>query len=92
MEASKQLKITKFRKTHYQNAPTIKTCKKTASRRGQTSKFDDSYTVLTVFSEVQDSRNKLKMGAKIEPPGTQNHKKSKKQALEKTSKNNTAKS
>ena len=28
MEASKQLKITKIRKTHYQNAPTIKTCKK----------------------------------------------------------------
>ena len=67
-----------------------RTCKKTASRRGQTSKNDDSYTVLTVFSEVQDSRNKLKMEAKIEPPGTQNHKKWKKQALEKTLKNNTA--
>ena len=92
MEASKQLKITKFRKTHYQNAPTIKTCKKTASRRAQTFKFDNSYTVLTVFSEVQDSRNRLEMDAKIEPPGTQNHKKSKKQALEKTSKKNTAKS
>ena len=92
MGASKQLKIGKFEKTHHQNAPAIKTCKKTASRRGQTSKFDNSYTVLTVFSEVQDSRKKLKMGAKIEPPGTQNHEKSKKQALEKTSKNNTANS
>ena len=92
MEASKQLKITKIRKTQHQNAPTIKTCKKTASRRGQTSKFDDSYTVLTVFPEVRDSQNKVKMGAKMEPPGTKNYKKIEKTRTQKTWKKDTAKS
>ena len=79
-------------KKSYSKQPHDQDLKKTASRRGQTSKIDDSYTVLTVFSEIQDSRNGLKMGAKMEPPGTRNHKKSKNNALEKTSKNNTAKS
>ena len=76
---------------HYQNAPAIKTCKKTVSGKGQTSEIDDSYTVLNVFSKVQDSENNAKIDTKMEPPGIKNHKKSKKQALEKTSKNNTAK-
>ena len=90
MGRSKQPQITKFGKTHYQNAPTIKTCKKTVSGKGQASEIKDSYTVLKVFSKVQDSQNNVKMYAKMEPPGTQNHKKSKKRTLEKTIKNNTA--
>ena len=49
MGASKQLKITKIGKTHHQNATTTKTCKNNASRKGQTFKIDNNYTVLTVF-------------------------------------------
>ena len=70
MGAPKQLKITNIWKKHYENAPAIKTCKKTVSGKGQTSEIDDSYTVLKVFSKLQDSQNNSKIDTKMEPPGT----------------------
>ena len=84
MGAPKQVKITQIWKKHTENAPAIKACKKTVSGKGQTSEIDASYTVLKFFSKVQDSQNNANNDTKMEPPGTQNHKKSKKQALEKT--------
>ena len=73
-------------KTHPQSAPIVRTCKKTPSGRGQTSKIDDSYTLSAVFSEAQGHQQGAKMGAKMEPRGTQNHKNPEKRALKKTSK------
>ena len=70
MRASKQLKIEKIWKSHYQNAPAINTCKKIVSGKGQTSEIDDSYTVLKVFAKLQDSQNNLKIDTKMEPPDT----------------------
>ena len=73
-------------KTQYQNAPTIKTCKKTSSGRVQTSKIDDPYTVLAVFSEAQGSQKGAKMEPEMTPQGTKHHKNWEKRSLEKTSK------
>ena len=92
MGSSKQQKIRKNQKNNNQNASTIKTCKKTLSGKGQTTKFDDGCTLFTVFSKPQGSRNDVNMGAKIEPWGTHKHAKSQKQALKKHKKNSTAKS
>ena len=69
------------KKNHDQNAPTVKTCKKSLPGKGQTSKSDDSYTLAAVFSKAKGSQEVMKMGAKMEPQGTQNHKKSKKNVL-----------
>ena len=62
----------KTAKNHHQNAPTIKTCKKTQSGRGQTFEIDDSYTLSFVFVEAQRSQKGGKMAPTIEPQGTQN--------------------
>ncbi len=92
MRASKHQKITHNSKTHPQNTPTVKTCKKTLSGRDQTSEIDDNYTLFTVFPKAQGSRNDVGMGAQIEPRGTQKHRKAKKRAFKKQKKSNTAKS
>ena len=76
----------KSRKTYPQNAPTVKTCKKTLSGRGRTSKIYDRYTLSTAFSQAQGSQKRLTIGAKMEPPGTPNHKNPEKKTSEKTSK------
>ena len=54
-------------KTHHQNTPTVKTCKKTLSGRGQASEMNDGYTLFTVFSEAQGSHKTPEMEAKMEP-------------------------
>ena len=73
-------------KTHHRNAPTIKTCKKTLSGRGQTSEIHDRYTLSAVFSEAQGSQKGVKMEAKMMSQDTKNHKSREKRTLEKTSK------
>ena len=70
-------KSTKTAKSQHQNAPTVKTCKKTPSGRGQTSEIDDSYTLSYIFPKAQRSQKGCKMEAKIEPQGTQNQKEQK---------------
>ena len=64
----------KSRKTPHQNAFLIEACKKTPSGSGQTSEFHDGYALSAVFSGAQGSQKEVEM----EPPGIQNHKKSKK--------------
>ena len=89
--ASEQPKITNIWKTHHQNAPTIKTCKKTVSGRGQTSEINDSQTVSAVFSEAQGSQKAVQMTSKIDPRAPQITKKVKKRAFKKHQKHNTRK-
>ena len=49
--ASKEHKIAQiYKTTPHQNASPISACKKTPSGRGQTSEFDDGYTLSAVFS------------------------------------------
>ena len=92
MEPQIFLKSQKSAKIDHKNAPTVKTCKKTPSGRGQTIKINDGYTLSTVFSEAHGSQKRLKMEAKMEPQGIGNHKNHEKRALQKTLKNKTAKS
>ena len=82
-EPQKNTKTHKSRKTPHQNAFLIEACKKTPSRRGQTSEFNDCYTLSAVFSEAQGSQKGVENGAKMEPPGTPNHKKSRKVGIQK---------
>ena len=84
-------KSQKSAKTHHQNAPTVKTCKKTLSGRSQTSEIYDPCTLSAVFSEAQGSQKGVKMEAKMEPQGTQHHTNQEKRALKKHETNNTAK-
>ena len=56
---------------------------KIASQRGQTSKFNDGYTLFVVFQNAQGSQKGVKMRAKMEPPGIQKLKNPKTRALEK---------
>ena len=90
-EPQKSTKSHTSRKTPHQNASPIEACKKTPSGRGQTSEFDDGYTLSAVFSGAQGSEK-----SKWSQDGASGHPKSKKikinWALKKTSKNNTAKS
>ena len=86
MGSSKQQKIRKNQKNNNQNASTIKTCKKTLSGRGQTTKIEDGYTLFTVFPKAQGSQNDVKMGAEIEGQGTQKHKKQKNEHSKNTKK------
>ena len=73
MRASKQpTNHTNLQQKQHQNAHTVQTCKKTPSGRGQTSKIDDSYTVLAVFPKAQGVQKGAKMGAKTEPLGPPN--------------------
>jgi len=64
MGAAKQPKSHKSAKICDQNAPKVKTCKKTASRRGQTPEIDDTCTLFTHFTEVKASQNGAKMSSK----------------------------
>ena len=66
---------TNLKKNRRQSAPGIQARKKTPSGRGQTSKKYDRIMVLAVFSKAQGSQKGVKMIAKMEPWGTQNHKK-----------------
>ena len=50
----------------------IKTWEKTPSKRGQTSKNNDSYTLSTVFEEAQGFQKCSKMEARMESLGTEN--------------------
>ena len=84
MGASKRQQITKTAKIHHQNTPTVKTCKKTLSGRGQTSEIDDGYTLFTVFSEAQGSHKTPEMEAKMEPRAPKITKKLEKRGLKKT--------
>ena len=63
-EPQNSTKSQKSRKTPHQNAFLIEACKKTPSRRGQTSEFDDSYTLSAVFSEAQGSQKGVEMEPK----------------------------
>ena len=85
MGASKQAQITKIIKTTIKTHPQSRPPKRLYGR-GQTSKIDDSYTLSAVFSEAQGSQKGVKMGAKMEPQGTQTHTKQEKISLKKTSK------
>ena len=88
----KNTKSHKSRKNPHQNAFLIEACKKTPSRRGQTSEFDDSYTLSAVFSEAQGSQKGVEMEPKWSLRAPQITKNQEKWALKKTLKNNTAKS
>ena len=77
------LESLKSAKTHPQNAPTIKTCKKTLSGRGQTSKIDDSYTLSAVFSKPRAPKREPKWSQN----GASGHPKSQKTRKESTPKN-----
>ena len=57
-------KSTKSQKTSHQNAFLLEACKKTPFGRGQTSEFDDSYTLLAVFSKAQGSQKGVEMEPK----------------------------
>ena len=46
-----------------------------------------STTLLPVFSEAKGSQNEVKMGAKMDPQGTQDHKQSRKVNTQKNIKN-----
>jgi hypothetical protein len=92
MGPSKQQKSQKSAKKPNHNAPTVKTCKNTLSGRGQTSKIDDSYTLLAVFSKAQGSQKGAKIDPKWSLKALKIKKKTNKRALKKTSKHNTAKS
>ena len=91
-EPQKSTKSYKSRKTHHQNALLIEACKKTPSRRGQTSEFDDGYTLSAVFSGAQGSEKGVGMEPQWNLRAPQISKNQKKWALKKTPKNNTAKS
>ena len=84
-------KSQKTAKTQHQNAPTVKTCKKTPSGRGQPSEMHGRYTLFNDFSEAQGSQQHTQKAAKMEPPDTQNHKNPIKKTFKKTVKYNTAK-
>ena len=75
LEPQNSLKSQTSANTHHQNAPTVKTCKKTLSGRGQNPKVNDRYTLLIFFSEAQGSQKGVKMDAKMEPQGIENHEK-----------------
>ena len=74
LEPQNNVKSDKSAKTHHRNAPTVRTCKKSPSGKGQASKMDDSYTLFIVFSEAPGSQKNIKIGTSMESPGTQNHK------------------
>ena len=84
MEPPIGLKSHTSAKTEHKNAPTVKTCKKTPSGRGQTIQINEGYTLSAVFSEAQGSQKGVKMKAKIDPQGIEYHKKHAKRALRKT--------
>ena len=60
--------------------------------KGQTSEFDDSYTLSAVFAEAQGSENGVEMAPKWSLRAPKITKNQEKLALKKTLKNNTAKS
>ena len=91
-EPQKSTKSHKSRKTPHQNAFLIEACKKTPSGRGQTSEFDDGYTLSAVFSGAQGSEKGVEMEPKWSLRASQISKNQEKWALKKTLKNNTAKS
>ena len=91
-EPQKSTKSYKSRKTPHQNALLIEACKKTPSGRGQTSEFDDGYTLSAVFSGAQGSEKGVEMELKWSLRAPQISKNQEKWALKNTSKNNTAKS
>ena len=91
-EPQNSTKSQKSRKTRHQNAFLLEACKKTPFGRGQTSEFDDSYTLSAVFSEAQGSQKGVEMEPKWSLRAPQITKNQEKWALKKTLKNNTAKS
>ena len=91
-DSQKNTKSHKSRTTPHQNAFLSEACKKTPSRRGQTSEFDDCYTLSAVFSEAQGSQKGVEMEPKWNLRAPQITKNQEKWALKKTLKNNTAKS
>ena len=54
-----------------------KVTKNDAIWKGQTSEFDDTYTLSAVFPVAQGSQKGAQKPSKMEPWGTQNHKKTK---------------
>ena len=54
MRTPKQLKIIKNWKKRHRNAPTVRTCKKTESGRGQTSEIDNHYNTFSCFSKCPE--------------------------------------
>ena len=62
-----------------------KVTKNDAIWKGQTSEFDDGYTLSAVFPVAQGSQKGAKKHPKMEPLGTQNHKKTRKMSTRKNS-------
>ena len=91
-ERQKTTKSNKSRTTPHRNASPIEACKKTSSGRGQTSEFDDGYTLSAVFSRAQGSEKGVEMELKWSLRAPQISKNQEKWALKNTKKNNTAKS
>ena len=82
-ELQKSTKSHKSRKTPHQNASPIEACKKTPSGRGQTSEFDDGYTLSAVFSGAQGSEKGVEMRPKWSPRAPQISKKQEKWTVKK---------
>ena len=61
LESAQITKSSKSGKTLHLNASPIEPCKKTPSGRGQTSEFDDGYTLSSVFSKAQGSEKGIEM-------------------------------
>ena len=83
MSSQNHLKSQISLKTQPKNGLTIKTWEKTPSQRGQTSKIDNAYTLSAGFKEAQGSQKGVKMEARMESLGTQNHKNPETRTLEK---------
>ena len=64
-----------------------KVTKNDAIWKGQTSEFADTYTLSADFPVAQGSQNGVKKLPKMEPLGTENHKKTRKTNTQKTLKN-----
>ena len=62
----------------------MKTWEKTPFQRGQTSEIDNTYTLSAVFREAQCSPKGVKIEARMECLGTQNHKNPETRTLKKT--------
>ena len=60
-----------------------KVTKNDAIWKGQTSEFDDGYTLSAVFPVAQGSQKGVKKPPKMEPRGTPNHKKTRKMSTQK---------
>ena len=83
IESPKSLKISSFCKKSASKRTHDQGLGKHTFQRGQTSEIDNSYTLSAVFQEAQGSPKEVKMEARMESLGTQNHTNPETRTLEK---------